>query len=153
MEKPSATCETPIRVRYAETDQMGVSYYANYLIWFEAGRSDFCRQLGFSYREMEKNDGRFLSVAQVKCRYHAPSTYDDELTVRTTLKACRKRVVIFSYKIYKAGGKDPITTGETVHIVTNRAGRPSPLPEKYFQMLSSVVAEESKKGSRPSIES
>src|SRR5271157_6481407 len=90
-----------VRVRYAETDQMGVVYYANYLVWFEIGRTDFCAQHGFAYREMEHEDGLYIMVAEARCRYKAPAHYDDELVVRTRLTGMRRRVLVFGYEIYK----------------------------------------------------
>src|SRR5579863_2716707 len=81
---------TTLRVRYAETDQMGVVYHANYLIWFEIGRTDYCRKHGFAYREMEKQDGLYIMVAEARCRYKAPARYDDEILVRTSLKEMRR---------------------------------------------------------------
>jgi len=84
-------CEVTIRVRYAETDQMGVVYHANHFIWFEVGRVEFLRQLGFSYREMEEKDGCCIAVVDARCRYKAPARYDDEITVRTRLKNVKKR--------------------------------------------------------------
>ena len=88
--------ETRLRVRYAETDQMGVVYHSNHLIWFEVGRVELMRQLGFSYRDMEREDGRFIAVAEAKCRYRAPVYYDQEVVVRTRLKKVRESVVVFS---------------------------------------------------------
>ena len=79
-------------MRYAETDQMGVVYHANHLIWFEVGRVELMREMGFSYRDMEREDGRFIAVAEVKCRYRAPVYYDEEVVVRTRLKKVRESV-------------------------------------------------------------
>src|SRR5207237_4327270 len=86
-------CESRFRVRYAETDQMGMVYYANYLVWMEVGRSDFCRQCGFSYRDLEREEQAFLTVAEATCRYHAPARYDDEIFVETELSRLRSRLV------------------------------------------------------------
>src|ERR1700736_3420988 len=86
-QKAAATAnETRLRVRYAETDKMGVVYHANHFIWFEIGRVEFLRQLGFSYRDMEEKDRCFIAVVDARCRYKAPARYDDEITVRTHLK-------------------------------------------------------------------
>jgi len=126
---------TTIRVRYAETDQMGVVYYANYLVWFEIGRTDFCSQHGFAYREMEQADGLYIMVAEARCRYKAPARYDDELVVRTRLTAVRRRVLVFGYEIYKPGTDEVIADGETVHVVTDRDGRPRSLPDKYRELF------------------
>ena len=124
-----------IRVRYAETDQMGVVYYANFLVWFEIGRGDFCRQHGFAYREMEEQDGLYIMVAEVRCRYKAPARYDDEIEVRTRLTGMRKRVLFFGYEVYKQLTDELIAEGETVHVITDRDGRPRSLPEKYRELL------------------
>jgi acyl-CoA thioester hydrolase len=109
---------TTFRVRYAETDQMGVVYYANYFIWFEVGRTDFCRQRGFAYRDMEEQDGLYIIVAEARCRYKAPAHYDDEVEVRTYLKDVRKRVLVFGYEIYRVASDELLAEGETVHVLT-----------------------------------
>jgi len=90
--------ETTVRVRYAETDQMGIVYYANYFVWFEIGRVELMRQLGFDYRDMERADGCFIAVADARCRYKAPARYDDLITIRTRLKGCVARSSISSMK-------------------------------------------------------
>src|ERR1700689_299462 len=111
-----AVNETKLRVRYAETDQMGVAYHSNHLIWFEVGRVEFMRQMGFSYRDMERDDDRFIAVAEVTCRYRAPAYYDEEVLVRTRLKSVRESVVIFSYELLRADGRTLLAEGETTHI-------------------------------------
>ena len=132
---PTEWTTTTLRVRYAETDQMGVVYYANYLVWFEIGRTDFCLQHGFAYREMEQEDGLYIMVAEARCRYKAPSRYDDEILIRTRVTGMRKRVLIFGYEIYKQQADELIAEGETVHVITDRDGRPRTLPEKYRDLL------------------
>jgi acyl-CoA thioester hydrolase len=127
--------ETRLRVRYAETDQMGVVYHSNHLIWFEVGRVEFMRQLGFSYRDMERDEGRFIAVAEVKCRYRAPVYYDEEVIVRTRLRSVRESVLIFSYELVRAEGSDVLAEGETVHIVTDLKMKTVPLPEKYLNVF------------------
>ena len=122
---------------------MGVVYYANYLVWFEIGRTDYCRRMGFVYKDMEEDDGLFISVAEVKCRYRAPAYYDDQLTVRTCLKSLRKRVLVFAYEIYRESGEEILVTGETVHVVTSRDGRPRTLPDKYYRLFLKAAHEES----------
>src|SRR6266513_4064532 len=102
MENPNHIGEARIRVRYAETDQMGVVYHANYLVWFELGRVEFLRKLGFSYREMEENDACFIAVVDARCRYRAPARYDDEIIVRTHLKNARESLVHFGYELARA---------------------------------------------------
>ncbi len=126
---------TTLRVRYAETDQMGIVYYANYLVWFELGRTDYCRQHGFAYRDMEASDGLYIIVAEARCRYKAPARYDDEIMVRTCLRACRKRVLVFGYEVYRQTNDELLAEGETVHVITDREGRPRVLPEKYRDLF------------------
>ncbi len=133
------TNETRLRVRYAETDQMGVVYHSNHLIWFEVGRVELLRQLGFSYRDMEREDGRFIAVAEATCRYRAPAYYDEEVVVRTTLKTVRESVIIFSYELTKAEGGKLIAEGETTHIVTDSNMKVAALPEKYFTAFRAAI--------------
>ena len=129
--------ETTIRVRYAETDRMGVVYHANYLVWFEIGRTEFCRARGFAYKDMEENDRAFLVVAESYCRYKAPARYDDELIVRTHITELRRRSVRFGYEILNAADGRIIAEGETGHVVTDTSGRVISLPETYRTALSS----------------
>ncbi len=129
--------ETPVRVRYAETDRMGVVYHANYLIWFEIGRTEFCRARGFAYREMEENDNAFLVVAESYCRYKAPAHYDDELLVRTHITELRRRSVRFGYEIVRLPDGPIIAEGETGHVVTDHTGRVISMPDAYRQLLNS----------------
>jgi acyl-CoA thioester hydrolase len=131
--------ETRLRVRYAETDQMGVVYHSNHLIWFEVGRVEFMRQMGFSYRDMEREDGRFIAVAEVTCRYRAPAYYDDEVLVRTRLKSVRESVVVFSYELVQADSGTLLAEGETTHIVTDSNFKIAALPEKYLAAFSTAV--------------
>ena len=138
-DNPVDWVSSTLRVRYAETDQMGVVYYANYLIWFEVGRTDLCRKLGFAYREMEREDGLYLIVAEARCRYKAPARYDDEIEVRTCLREQRKRVLIFGYEIYRQPDEELLAEGETVHVITDRNGRPRALPEKYRDVFDAYL--------------
>jgi acyl-CoA thioester hydrolase len=128
------TSQAHVRVRYAETDQMGVSYYANYFIWFEVGRNQHCIECGFSYRDMEKETGLYLIVADARCRYKTPARYEDELIVKTRINELTRRTVGFSYEIERVDG-EKIATGETLHVLINQQGRPSSLPEKYLTLL------------------
>ncbi|HLI29740.1 MAG TPA: thioesterase family protein [Terriglobia bacterium] len=134
-EQTSPCTSTQLRVRYAETDQMGVVYHANYLVWFEIGRTDFCRAHGFAYREMEQQDGLYIMVAEAKCRYKAPARYDDDIRVLTRLRDMRKRVLVFGYEVYRLPEEDLLAEGETVHVITDREGRPRVLPEKYHDLF------------------
>ncbi len=127
---------TNFRVRYAETDQMGVVYYANYLVWFEIGRSEFCRRRGFEYRDMEREDGLCIIVAEASCRYKASAHYDDEIEVRTCLRQVRKRVLVFGYEIYRPGDGRLLAEGETTHVIVDREGHPTALPEKYREFFA-----------------
>lgn len=127
--------ESVVRVRYAETDKMGIVYYANYLIWFEIGRTDFCRARGFAYRDMEENDDAFLVVAECYCRYKAPAYYDDELLVRTHITELRRRSLRFGYEIVRASDGQVIAEGETGHVITDSTGRVRSIPEDYAQRL------------------
>ena len=127
--------DTLLRVRYSETDKMGIVYYANYLIWFEIGRAEFCRARGFSYRDMEENDDAFLVVAESYCRYKAPAFYDDELLVRTHIAEMRRRSLRFGYEIVRVSDDQIIAEGETGHVVTDASGRVRSFPEGYSQRL------------------
>jgi acyl-CoA thioester hydrolase len=124
-----------LRVRYAETDQMGVAYYSNHFVWFELGRTEFFRKRAFIYKELEEREGCYATVAEARCRYHAPARYDDTLTVRTWVKAARGRVIHFEYEVRNEDGTR-IATGETLHVITDKNGRPRSLPEKYVQALT-----------------
>jgi acyl-CoA thioester hydrolase len=134
-----AVNETRLRVRYAETDQMGVVYHSNHLIWFEVGRVELMRQMGFSYRDMEREDGRFIAVAEATCRYRAPVFYDEEVVVRTRLKTVRESVIVFSYELTRADSGALLAEGETTHIVTDSAMKIAALPEKYLRAFRIAV--------------
>ena len=136
-ELPTEWAPTTFRVRYSETDQMGVVYYANYLVWFEIGRNEFCRQHGFEYRDMEREDGLCIIVAEASCRYKASAHYDDEILVKTRLNAIRKRVLIFGYEIYRQADNLLLAEGETTHVVVNREGHTCALPDKYREFFVS----------------
>ena len=131
--------ETRLRVRYAETDQMGVVYHANHLIWFEVGRVELMRQMGFLYRDMEREDGRFIAVAEARCRYRAPVYYDEEVVVRTRLKSIRESVVVFTYELLRADNRKLLAEGETVHVVTNSEMKLASLPEKYLKAFRAAL--------------
>jgi acyl-CoA thioester hydrolase len=136
---PHAVNETRLRVRYAETDQMGVVYHSNHFIWFEVGRVELLRQMGFSYRDMESQDNCFIAVAEAKCRYRAPARYDDEVMVRTELLNVRDSVVHFGYELRRAADGLLLAEGETTHIVTNAAMKITVLPEKYLKVFRAAV--------------
>jgi acyl-CoA thioester hydrolase len=123
--------ETTINVRYAETDQMGIVYYANYLVWFEVGRVAWCKAKGFHYAEMESRDGRFLMVAEASCRYRAPARFEDDIVIRTMLAKANDRVIRYRYEICKKSTGQLLVTGETAHVVTDLKYRPARLPDHY----------------------
>ncbi|MDX6443155.1 MAG: acyl-CoA thioester hydrolase [Blastocatellia bacterium] len=127
--------EALLRVRYAETDKMGVVYHSNYLVWFEIGRTEFCRARGFSYREMEENENAFLVVAESYCRYKAPAYYDDVLIVRTHITELRRRSLRFGYEIVRESDAVVIAEGETGHVVTDSNGRVRSMPPGFAEML------------------
>jgi acyl-CoA thioester hydrolase len=136
---PQAVNETRLRVRYAETDQMGVVYHANHFIWFEVGRVELLRQLGFSYRDMESVDGRFIAVVEATCRYRAPARYDDEILVRTQLLNVRDSVIHFGYELRRTDNATLIAEGETTHIVTDAEMKITALPDKYLSVFRAAV--------------
>ena len=127
--------EVRLRVRYAETDQMGVVYHANHFIWFEVGRVELLRQLGFSYRDMEQDDGCFIAVVDARCRYKAPAHYDDEIIVHTHLKNVRDSLVQFGYELVRVGDGVLLAEGETTHIVTDARMKVRAIPEKYMKVF------------------
>jgi acyl-CoA thioester hydrolase len=140
--------EALLRVRYAETDKMGVVYHANYLIWFEIGRTEFCRARGFSYRDMEENENSFLVVAESYCRYKAPAYYDDELVVRTHITELRRRSLRFGYEIIRVPDGTVIAEGETGHVVTDANGRVRSLPPAFAELLLSPPTDAESEGER-----
>ena len=131
--------ETRLRVRYAETDQMGVVYHSNHFIWFEMGRVELMRQMGFSYKVMESEDECFIAVVDARCKYRSPALYDEELIVRTTLKNVRESVIHFAYEVVRASDGTLLAEGETTHIVTNREMKIRALPEKYVTAFRAAV--------------
>lgn len=126
------THETRFRVRYAETDQMGVVYYSNYFIWMELGRAEYCRASGFRYKDMEAADGVLLAVVNAHCRYVFPARYDEEIAVITSIGMANRRMVQFKYEIRDAALDRVLGHGETKHIFLNREMKPIKLPPKYF---------------------
>jgi acyl-CoA thioester hydrolase len=127
--------DTTVRVRYAETDQMGVVYHGNFFEWFEIGRVELLRQLGFEYKRMELDDDCFIVVAEARCRYHKPAHYDDLLRIRTCITESGNRIVRFAYELINEATGELLATGETAHVICNRQGRPRTLPDKYRKAL------------------
>jgi acyl-CoA thioester hydrolase len=127
--------ETRLRVRYAETDQMGVVYYANYLVWMEVGRVELCKALGFNYGDMERDDGVLLAVAEACCRYLSPARFDDEVIVKTWIEEANTRMATFGYEMRLAQGDRKLATGHTRHIFVDREMHRARLPQKYHAMF------------------
>ena len=123
--------DATIRVRYAETDQMGMVYHSNYLIWFEIGRVELMRALGFEYKLMESEDDCYIVVAEASCRYLHPARYDELLRVRTRISQAGNRVVKYAYELLRDSDGTLLATGATTHVICGRDGKPKQLPEKY----------------------
>jgi len=132
--------ETKVRVRYAETDQMGVVYHSNHFVWFEIGHVELMRQLGFSYRDMEKRDECCVAVVEVKCRYRAPARYDEEIIVRTRLLSAKESVLHFGYELVRAEDGTVIAEAETTHIVTDLNMKVAALPSKYLETFRAALS-------------
>jgi len=135
-----------IRVRYAETDQMGIVYYANYLVWFELGRVELLRSLGLAYSQLEKEHECILPVIKASCRYRAPARYDDEILIETRPALLRGSVLKFLYRILRKpqDGEEPalLAEGETVHVVCDDQLNRKPLPDHYVAALRAMMAKE-----------
>ena len=128
------TCQ--IRVRYAETDSMGVVYYGNYLTWFEVGRTDLLRQLGQSYRDIEEHDGIRLPVVEARCRYHKPARYDDVVQILTRASRPSRAQVQFYYELSRAEDGVLLASGSTLHVAVGKNGKPCRLPQRLEGLLS-----------------
>jgi acyl-CoA thioester hydrolase len=128
--------ETSVSVRYAETDQMGIVYHANYLVWFDIGRVAWCRAKGFRYADLESRDKHHLIVAEASCRYKSPARFEDEIVLRTALAKATDRVIRFRYEIRRKRDSLLLATGETAHVVTDSDHRPSRLPDHYRECFS-----------------
>src|SRR5579863_1508598 len=137
---------TEVRVRYAETDQMGIVYYANYLVWFELGRVELLRSIGLAYSRLETDHGCILPVIDVSCRYKSPARYDDQILIETRPVLLRGTVLKFAYQIYRNSDQDGkerelLAEGETVHVVCDDQLQRKPLPEKYEAALRALMQE------------
>ncbi|MGH9346000.1 MAG: acyl-CoA thioesterase [Vicinamibacterales bacterium] len=126
---------TLVRVRYAETDRMGIVYYANYLVWFEVGRAEWLRETGLTYREME-TEGVSLPVIEAHCEYRQSARYDDELEIRTRATLLTPVRVRFDYDIVRAHDQALAAAGYTVHAAVDAAGRPCRVPARVRSLLS-----------------
>ncbi len=136
---------TSLRVRYAETDQMGVAYYANYFVWCEIGRVELLRQLGFDYKQMEIEHGCHLPVVEAACRYRSSARYDDVVTIETRISGLRGSVIRFAYRLLseREGAAEAalLAEAETVHVVVDREMRKCALPEPYFSAIRQSMDE------------
>jgi acyl-CoA thioester hydrolase len=132
-------CESRVRVRYAETDQMGVVYHANHFIWFEIGRVELMRQLGVAYRDLERDHGCFIPVVDARCRYKAPARYDEELIVRTHLKNVRESAIHFGYELVRASDGEVLAEGETIHMILDAQMKTTALPPAYLRAFREAV--------------
>jgi len=135
---------TEVRVRYAETDQMGIVYYANYLVWFEIGRVEVLRALGLSYRQLEAEHGCILPVAEARCRYRSPARYDDRILIEARPALLRGSVIKFAYRIFR-NADDPtqrelLAEGETTHMVCDGQLNKKPLPPEHEAALRAMMA-------------
>jgi acyl-CoA thioester hydrolase len=128
--------QTRIRVRYAETDQMGVVYHANYLVWMEIGRVELVRARGCNYKELENSAGLLLSVVEAQCRYLYPARYDQEIVVDTEIVLSNSRMVHFEYEIHSVEPHRLLATGMTKHVWVNREMRLTKLPPEYHDLLA-----------------
>jgi acyl-CoA thioester hydrolase len=124
--------ETKLRVRYAETDQMGVVYHSNFIVWFEVGRVEMMRQLGFTYSEMEQEEDNHLAVADVRCRYKSPARYDDLVLIRTRLLNVRDSLLHFAYEILRDEDGALLAEGESVHLVLDGEFKRARLSQRYL---------------------
>ncbi len=129
------TSESRVRVRYAETDQMGIVYHANYLVWFEVGRADLLRQMGLDYKTMETEENCHIAVVEAIARYKAPARYDDELIVRTRIAHVRRSILAFDYAIHRAIDNLLLCEGSTTHLVVGRDMKRASMPPQFAQAL------------------
>jgi acyl-CoA thioester hydrolase len=132
---PPPTVEARIRVRYAETDQMGVVYHANYVVWFEVGRVELLRSIGLPYKQLEA-EGILIAVAEVNARYKRPARYDDEIAVRTTVKQVRGSIIRIGYQVVRVTDEELLCEGETVHVVIDREFKRANLPDAYAARMA-----------------
>ena len=131
--------DASVRVRYAETDQMGVVYHANYLIWFEIGRVELMRALGFKYKLMETEDDCYIVVVEASCRYHCSARYDEVIRIRTRIAQAANRMIKYSYELLRDSDGHLLATGSTTHVICGKDGKPKQLPQKYREKFRSVL--------------
>ena len=137
---------TKLRVRYAETDQMGVVYYANYFVWCEIGRVEYLRELGFTYKTMESEDECMLPVVEASCRYKAPARYDDEVVLETRVTGLRQHVIKFGYRMLRAATGELLAEAETVHVVVDKDMQKRPMPARYAEAIRARMHEGAAEG-------
>jgi acyl-CoA thioester hydrolase len=136
----TVTGEARVRVRYAETDQMGVVYHANYLVWFEVGRVELMRQRGLDYKQLEIEEGCYIAVVEATARYKAPARYDDELIVVTQVVTAKGPIIRFGYRILRVEDGLLLCEGETVHVVIGRDMKRRRIPKKYADILNAAAS-------------
>jgi len=132
----SGCVDVELHVRYSETDQMGHAYYANYLIWFEVGRTTYCRSRGVVYSRLEEEENIYLPVVQATCQYFRPLRYDRAFVVSTCLKELRSRALTFHYEIRSTDGRTLFAEGSTRHVFTDKKGKPRSLPREFRDRLN-----------------
>jgi acyl-CoA thioester hydrolase len=131
--------ETTVRVRYAETDQMGVVYHGSYFAWLEVGRGEFLRDLGLDYATLERDHGCYIVVVDAHCRYKAPARYDDLLRIRTVLESLRGPLIKFAYEVRRDADGTLLAEGDTTHLFADKAMKSRSLPERFSQALQEAV--------------
>lgn len=136
---PNRFVDSRLRVRYAETDSMQIVYHANYLVWMEVGRTDYFRELGFTYRDLERQYKLFTPLTEIHCRYLASAVYDDEILVRTYLKQINRRLIKFGYEIYRTDDNIKLCEGDSTHLVVNSERKRSILPEKVLNAFQNYA--------------
>jgi acyl-CoA thioester hydrolase len=145
--KEAISGETKLRVRYAETDKMGVVYHSNFVIWFEVGRVELLRDLGFQYSDMELQDDCHIPVVDLRVRYKSPAQYDDVIVLRTEIKNVRASLLHFGYEVFRDSDRTLLATGETTHIIVDKKLKRRPLPEKYMKAFRDITFGEPTKNS------
>lgn len=141
------TVESHLRVRYAETDSMGIVYHANYLVWMEVGRTDYFRALGFAYRDLERNYRLHTPLAEVRCRYLAPAYYDDEIVVHTHVIQLNRRLIRFGYRVLRLSDSVLLAEGESTHLIIDAERKRASLPAEVVAALEAFAYGSSEPGS------
>ncbi len=139
IEADARVVEAQVRVRYAETDQMGVVYHANYLVWFEVGRVELIRKMGLSYKQMEIEENCMIAVVEANARYRCPARYDDQLVIETRLTAARSSVIRFGYRVVRVADGTLLCEGQTVHVVVDREMKKTRLPKRYADRFAEYL--------------